>query len=136
MNRNIQKSTTEQIESSKNLGSHDASSLHSPRDPDNGHDKTLADSFPTSDPPSTIPDPGADEAAPEHTVSSIQDELVRGLPAGSWAAISIEERRVVGKGTTQEQAADDARRAGHSKISLVQVASDQEAPGQILDRAS
>lgn len=27
------------------------------------HDKTLADSFPTSDPPSTIPDPAADEEA-------------------------------------------------------------------------
>lgn len=25
------------------------------------HDKTLADSFPTSDPPSTIPDPAEDE---------------------------------------------------------------------------
>ena len=27
------------------------------------HDKTLADSFPTSDPPSTIPDPAEDEPA-------------------------------------------------------------------------
>jgi len=27
------------------------------------HDKTLADSFPTSDPPSTIPDPAEDEDA-------------------------------------------------------------------------
>jgi hypothetical protein len=27
------------------------------------HDKTLADSFPTSDPPSTIPDPGEGEEA-------------------------------------------------------------------------
>ena len=27
------------------------------------HDKTLADSFPTSDPPSTIPDPAEDEEA-------------------------------------------------------------------------
>jgi hypothetical protein len=27
------------------------------------HDKTLADSFPTSDPPSTIPDPGESDAA-------------------------------------------------------------------------
>lgn len=26
------------------------------------HDKTLADSFPTSDPPSTIPDPGEDDS--------------------------------------------------------------------------
>jgi gas vesicle protein len=27
------------------------------------HDKTLADSFPTSDPPSSIPDPSQDESA-------------------------------------------------------------------------
>jgi hypothetical protein len=27
------------------------------------HDKTLADSFPTSDPPSSIPDPGEDSDA-------------------------------------------------------------------------
>jgi hypothetical protein len=27
------------------------------------HDKTLADSFPTSDPPSSIPNPGEDDAA-------------------------------------------------------------------------
>jgi hypothetical protein len=27
------------------------------------HDKTLADSFPTSEPPSTIPDPSGDESA-------------------------------------------------------------------------
>ncbi len=26
------------------------------------HDKTLADSFPTSDPPSSIPDPGEDDS--------------------------------------------------------------------------
>jgi hypothetical protein len=26
------------------------------------HDKTLADSFPTSDPPSTIPDPGEEDS--------------------------------------------------------------------------
>ena len=123
MHRKMQKSATGQMESSNNLGSDEA-----PQELGNGHDKTLADSFPTSDPPSTIPDPGTD--APEHTVSSIQDELVRGLPAGIWAAISIEERRVVGKGTTQDEAAEDARRAGHSKISLVQVAGDQEAPGR------
>jgi len=99
-------------------------------------DKTIEDSFPTSDPPSTIPDPGADQASPENTISAIQDELVQGLPPGSWAAISIEERRVVGRGTTSDEAADDARRAGHSKIALVRVARDQEAPRQALDRAS
>ena len=99
-------------------------------------DKTIEDSFPTSDPPSTIPDPGADQSSPENTISAIQDELVQGLPPGSWAAISIEERRVVGRGTTSDEAADDARRAGHSKIALVRVARDQEAPRQALDRAS
>lgn len=30
---------------------------------DKSLDKTIADSFPTSDPPSSIPDPGEDEAA-------------------------------------------------------------------------
>jgi hypothetical protein len=99
-------------------------------------DKTVEDSFPTSDPPSTIPDPGAKQAAPGNTLSAIQNDLIQGLPPGSWAAISIDERRVVGRGATQGAAAEDARRAGHTKISLVQVAADQEAPGKTMDIAS
>jgi len=105
-------------------------------DPEKSLDKTIEDSFPTSDPPSTIPDPGADQASPESTLSAIQDELVQGLPLGSWAAISIDERRLVGKGATRDEASDEAQRAGYSKISLVHVAGDPEAPGQRLDIAS
>jgi len=99
-------------------------------------DKTIEDSFPTSDPPSTIPDPGADQASPENTISAIQDELVQGLPPGSWAAISIDERRLVGKGATRDEASDEAQRAGYSKISLVHVAGAPKPPGQTLDIAS
>jgi hypothetical protein len=109
---------------------------HALEDQEKSLDKTIEDSFPTSDPPSTIPDPGAKPATPEKTLSAIQDELVQGLIPGSWAAISIDERRVVGRGSTQDAAAEDARRAGHSKISLVQVAGDQEAPPQTMDIAS
>lgn len=57
--------------------SHDIGKSNRPRDPEDRptsrhdedqqrekmHDKTLADSFPTSDPPSTIPDPAEDENA-------------------------------------------------------------------------
>ena len=54
-------------------------------------DKTIADSFPTSDPPSSIPDP-SDEITEELPVSAVQEQLTEGLPPGSWAAISIEQR--------------------------------------------
>jgi hypothetical protein len=127
MNRDVPRRVTESIEKPGSRLSEDQ---------EKALDKTIEDSFPTSDPPSTIPDPGAEQVSPETTISSIQDELVRGLPAGSWAAISIEERRVVGKGASRDQAAEDARRAGHSKISLVQVAGDEEAPGQTQNLAS
>lgn len=33
------------------------------------HDKTLADSFPTSDPPSTIPDPAEDDSLDQKKAS-------------------------------------------------------------------
>src|ERR1041384_4175932 len=52
-------------------------------------DKTLADSFPTSDPPSTIPAPSGDDSLPENSMELIHEELT-GLPEGSWAALSIE----------------------------------------------
>jgi hypothetical protein len=35
-------------------------------------DKTLADSYPTSDPPSTIPDPSGDDSLPETSVELIR----------------------------------------------------------------
>jgi hypothetical protein len=98
-------------------------------------DKTIADSFPTSDPPSSIPDP-SDDITEELPVSPAQEQLTKGLPPGSWAAISVEERRVVGTGPTSEAALDEARRAGHSNVTAVRVAEDPEAPGQIRDLAS
>jgi hypothetical protein len=97
-------------------------------------DQTIADSFPTSDPPSSIPDPSNETE--ELPVSAAYEPLTQGLPPGSWAAISIEQRRVVGTGATPEAAIDKARRAGHSNVSVVRVAENPEAPGQFRDRAS
>jgi hypothetical protein len=98
-------------------------------------DKTIADSFPTSDPPSSIPDP-SEEITEELPASAVHKQLTQGLPPGSWAAISIEQRRVVATGATAEAAMDEARRAGHSNVSVIRVAEDPEAPGQFRDVAS
>ena len=95
-------------------------------------DKTLADSFPTSDPPSTIPAPSGDDALPENSVELIQQELT-GLPEGSWAALSIGDRQVIGYGPTREEAVESARERGHTEMSLVRVA---ENTDKILDKAS
>jgi hypothetical protein len=125
MTRDMQRFAAENLAEERGSGRDPEERAHdSSEEREKSHDKTLADSFPTSDPPSTIPDPGLDPASPEITVSSIKDELTQGLAPGSWAAISIDERRVVGKGATQDQAAEEAQRAGHSKISLIQVAGD------------
>ena len=52
------------------IGSEEPGSRHDPEERpaehdrdarEKAHDKTLADSFPTSDPPSTIPDPSGDQ---------------------------------------------------------------------------
>src|SRR5690349_826074 len=70
------------------------------------HDKTLADSFPTSDPPSSIPDPVA-----AHTPDESQagfDSLIASLPPGSWAVISDDETRVLATGATREEAVQNA----------------------------
>jgi hypothetical protein len=80
-------------------------------------DKTLADSFPTSDPPSTIPDPGGHDSSP----SGLADDVLAGMPPGSWAAVSIDSGHVVGKGASREEAETIAKRGGHGKLSLVQV---------------
>jgi len=98
-------------------------------------DKTLADSFPTSDPPSTIPDPNGDDALPENAVKLMEDAL-EGLPEGSWAALSIGDRMVIGTGATREEATEAARRAGHTEMSLVRVTSGEDESEQVLDRAS
>ena len=59
-------------------------------------DKTLADSFPTSDPPSSIPDPSADAAQQEEIKQQHIEEQLADLPVGTWAALSIEEHKVLG----------------------------------------
>jgi hypothetical protein len=85
-------------------------------------DKTLADSFPTSDPPSSIPDPsGSDAPLSEPQRRMLHDQLMAGLPAGSWAAFSIEDQTLVGHGATREEAEAKARAGGHGQLSLVQV---------------
>lgn len=98
-------------------------------------DKTLADSFPTSDPPSTIPDPTGDDSLPENSVELMEDAL-EGLPEGSWAALSIGDRTLIGTGATREEATAAAHQAGHTKMSLVRVNVDAEDAGQVLSRAS
>ena len=97
-------------------------------------DKTLADSFPTSDPPSSIPDPSGDDALPEVSVELIEDETA-GLPEGSWAALSIGDRRVIATGNTREEAVEAARSYGHTEMSLVKVVS-KEKEDQAFQRAS
>ena len=96
---------------------------------DKNLDKTLADSFPTSDPPSSIPDPSGDDALPETQQDLIEGELFRDLPAGTWAAVALEDREVVDTGATREEAVQRAREKGHTEVSLVRVPGDPENPG-------
>ena len=94
-------------------------------------DKTLADSFPTSDPPSSIPAPSGDDSQPEISL----ENALAGLPEGSWAALSIGDKEVIGLGATQEEATEAARQAGHTEMSLVRV-SEEDEDQHLLDRAS
>ena len=122
---------------------HDPEHVNSRRDPEErpvvteeeakekAMDKTLADSFPTSDPPSTIPAPSGDDA---HSENSVENAL-SGLPEGSWAALSIGDKEVIGLGATKEEASEAARRAGHTEMSLVRV-SGEEDDQHVLDQAS
>ncbi|HVO61162.1 MAG TPA: hypothetical protein VMT53_09505 [Terriglobales bacterium] len=90
------------------------------------HDKTLADSFPTSDPPSSIPDP---VAAHRDRSQAEFDKLVADLPPGSWIVISEDERRVIGTGATREEALLSA--GGNSQgTRVVRVPPDPDAPEQ------
>ncbi len=90
-------------------------------------DKTIADSFPTSDPPSSIPDPGA--ASGIQSQASF-DTLIENLPPGSWAAISEQERRVVGTGATREEAIQSASGYQASQLRVIRIPQDPEAPQQ------
>jgi hypothetical protein len=121
------------IEGAPQITSHDPEHLGSCRDPEERHthhesqereksfDKTLADSFPTSDPPSSIPDPRGDSQSPATAPGTSHDSLLAGLKIGSWAALSIDGRKVVGMGATQEEAEADAKKHNQSQIELVQV---------------
>jgi hypothetical protein len=97
---------------------------NSPGDGEKSLDRTLADSFPSSDPPSSIPDPGATPP----TAFSSEDEQLRGLKANTWAAISVEDQRVVGTGVTQEEATEQASAKGFGQIQLVQVPATDRTP--------
>jgi len=90
-------------------------------------DKALADSFPTSDPPSTS-DP--EEGAVDSGGDSSHRELLMGLPAGSWAAISLENHQLAGTGATRDEAEKAARDRGMPNVELVEVPADGDAPMQ------
>jgi hypothetical protein len=96
-------------------------------------DKTLADSFPTSDPPSTIPNPSGELAAESSTLA--MDDMLAGLPAGTWAAISIDQQEIVGTGRTREEAEQKAREAGVGAVRLIEAPPDADAPLQAPDAA-
>jgi hypothetical protein len=83
-------------------------------------DKTLADSFPTSDPPSSIPDPATGAVSEEIKRKQIEEELAD-LPVGSWAALTIEGHQLVGVGVTRDAAVASARGKGHNILNLVKV---------------
>lgn len=119
---------------------HDPEETGSGRDPEERHaihehdvrskmlDKTLADSFPTSDPPSSIPDPGSDDALSAKKIAEAQ--LIASLPHGSWVAMSIDDQQVVGTGATREEAEQKANARGYRNLSLVRVPPDPDAPDQ------
>jgi hypothetical protein len=96
-------------------------------------DKTLADSFPTSDPPSTIPNPSGELEAESETLA--MDDMLAGLPAGTWAAISIDENQIVGTGRTRDEAEQKAREAGIAAVRLIEAPPDADAPLQAPDAA-
>jgi len=96
-------------------------------------DKTLADSFPTSDPPSSIPNPSGERATNPSTPAL--DAALAELAPGTWAAVSIQDQRVVGAGSTREQAEQQAKEAGYSALRLVQAPTDADAPLQAPDAA-
>ena len=88
-------------------------------DRERSYDKTLADSFPTSDPPSSIPDPSDRPLTPSPETS--HKDLLAGLKEGTWVALSIENPRLVGTGATQDEAAASAQQRGHGQIQLIRV---------------
>jgi hypothetical protein len=84
-------------------------------------DKTLADSFPTSDPPSSIPDPGGEHAAAQTADAESHVKLLAKLPKGSWAAFAVEGHKLVGTGATRDEAEENAKKNSTGMLELVQV---------------
>jgi len=95
---------------------------------DKGLDKTLADSFPTSDPPSTIPNPHMDSSTAAE--DGARQKLISDLPPGSWAALSVDGHELIGTGPTREAAEKSARDRGHKNMSIIRVPQDPDAPVQ------
>jgi hypothetical protein len=84
-------------------------------------DKTLADSFPTSDPPSSIPAPSADAGQQEEIKQKHIEEQLADLPVGTWAALSVGDHKVLGTGVSRDAAVETARKKGHNLLNLVRV---------------
>jgi hypothetical protein len=82
-------------------------------------DKTIADSFPTSDPPSTIPDPGSEESLARSEAEN-RRRLFAGLAAGSWVALSVDKKQILATGKTRDEAEQGARTQGHDNMTLIE----------------
>jgi hypothetical protein len=83
---------------------------------EDGLDKTVADSFPSSDPPSSIPDPGDQGQRSRHSHHKFSR-----LAPGTWVALSLEDDTVIATASTREEAEAKARRQGQGNFELVSV---------------
>jgi Family of unknown function (DUF5678) len=57
----------------------------------------------------------------------LNEKLLAGLRPGTWVAISEDEERVVGTGTTIEEALQQAKEKGEEKPSIIGVPIDGSA---------
>lgn len=60
-------------------------------------------------------------------VKVLNEKLLADLPPGTWVAISEDQERVVGTGTTIEEALREAREKGEKKPSIIGVPVDRSA---------
>jgi hypothetical protein len=60
-------------------------------------------------------------------VKALNDSLLAGLRPGTWAAISEDQERVVGTGSTIEEALREAKEKGEKKPSIIGVPVDGSA---------
>src|SRR5215831_623999 len=58
---------------------------------------------------------------------SFREGLLVGLKPGSWAAVSLDRKYVVGIGTTREQAERSAHERGYAQIMIAQVPGESRA---------